>query len=115
MSVNLSLNINEMEEYLLNTYEFDIMDKPSMQYVFRFPNNYGASVIKSYGTMGYEQDKWELAAILFEHDENIINVPPTSDEWMIVYPVSIFTDRMPLGYLTDEQVYNILKDLKKLK
>lgn len=119
MSVNLSLNVNEMEEYLLNTYESDIMGNLGMQYIFRFPNNYGASVVKSYGTMGYEQDKWELAAILFDNDDNVIeessDITTLTNDWIIVYPPSIFTDRTPLGYLTDKQVYNILKDIKNLK
>ena len=52
MSINLSLNVNEMEEYLFNTYEDNIMDRAGIHYIFRFPNNYGASVVKSYGTMG---------------------------------------------------------------
>ena len=115
MSVNLSLNVNEMEEYLLNTYESDIMGNLGMQYIFRFPNNYGASVVKQYGCYGYENDKWELACILFNHDEDIDGIPVVPTEYMIVYPPSLFIGRTPLGNLTDEEVYNILKNIKSLK
>lgn len=119
MSINLSLNVNEMEEYLFNTYEDNIMDKTGIHYIFRFPNNYGASVVKSYGTMGYENDKWELACILFDHDEDTIkassDITTLSPEFYIVYPPNIFHGRYPLGNLTDENVYNLLKDIKNLK
>lgn len=119
MSINLSLNVNEMDEYLFNIYDSDIMGNLGMQYIFRFPNNYGASVVKSYGTMGYEQDKWELAAILFDNDDNVIeessDITTLTNDWMIVYPPSIFHGRYPLGNLTDENVYSLLKDIKNLK
>lgn len=119
MSVNLSLNVNEMEEYLIDSYEDYILDKIGIHYIFRFPNNYGASVVKQYGCYGYENDKWELAAILFDNDDNDIeessDTTTLTNDWMIVYPRSIFQNRTPLGYLTDKQVYNILKDIKSLK
>ncbi len=115
MSVNLNLNVNEMEEYLINSYEDYILDKIGIHYIFRFPNNYGASVVKQYGCYGYENDKWELACILFNHDEDIDDISVVPTEYMIVYPPSLFIGRTPLGNLTDEEVYNILKDIKSLK
>lgn len=115
MSVNLSLNVNEMEEYLINSYEDYVLDKIGIHYIFRFPNNYGASVVKQYGCYGYENDKWELACILFDNEKDNIDIPVVPTEYMIVYPPSLFTRGIPLGNLTDKEVYNILKDIKKLK
>ena len=65
MYINLSLNVNEMEEYLFNMYDSDITT--------------------------------------------------LTNDWMIVYPPSIFHRRYPLGNLTDENVYSLLKDIKNLK
>ena len=36
------------------------------QYIFRFPNNYGASVVRNRGSYGNEQDLWEMALIFFD-------------------------------------------------
>ena len=40
------------------------MKEKSVQYIFEFPNNYGASVIKAPGTFGYKYDLWEVLHIL---------------------------------------------------
>ena len=42
---------------------------PGVYYRFRFPeNNYGASVVKNFGSYGYDENLWELALIHFDGD-----------------------------------------------
>lgn len=72
-----------------------------VQYIFRFENDYGASVVKSPYTYGGDQDLWELGVIKFE-----------GCKWHLTYNTSIIED--VLGYLTDEQVMDILKQIKAL-
>lgn len=40
------------------------------QYIFRFPNNYGASVIRNTASYGNAQDLWEMALIFFDENGN---------------------------------------------
>ena len=72
------------------------------QWCFRFPNNYGASVIKHPGSYGYDKDLFELAVILF-----------IDDEWHLTYETPITDD--VIGNLTNEEVLNYLKQIKDLK
>lgn len=73
-----------------------------MQYVFKFKNNYGASVVKCPGSYGSERDLWEVAIVRF-----------TGNDWDFCddNPVS----KNPVGYLTDWQVRNMLYILRGLK
>lgn len=71
---------------------------PGVRYRFAFPNGYEASVIKFWGTYGWEQDQWEMALmkdneIVYEHDfkEDVI------------------------GFLTDEEVNEYLTKIKNIK
>ena len=64
---------------------------------FKFPNNYGASVIKHYGSYGYEEDKFELA-VLFNGQ--------------LTYDTPI-TDNV-VGWLTNNEVLDYLEKIKKL-
>lgn len=104
MKKNLSLNVKEFEEYLWDTEEVRILDKIGIRYVFRFPNDYGASVIKHYGSLGYEQDLWELGVLQFDFP----------DEYFVVYPHQIVEAGMTKGNLTEEEIYNNLKLIKDL-
>ena len=63
-----------------------------VQYIFRFDNNYGASVVKFTHTYGYESDLWELAVIKF--DEN--------GDYDLVYDTPVADD--VVGHLTDGEV-----------
>lgn len=104
MKKNLSLNTKELEEYLWDTEEIRILDKIGIRYIFRFPNDYGASVVKSYGANGYEQDLWELAVLQFDFP----------DTYFVVYPYQIVEQGMTKGYLTEDNVYYNLKLIKDL-
>ena len=70
-------------------------------WVFKFPNGYGASIIKRLGSYGYEEDKFELAVLAYEGKRLILayNTPITDDV---------------LGYLTNEEVLELLEKIKCL-
>lgn len=72
-----------------------------IQYVFRFKNGYGASVVKGEGSYGGEQDLWELAVLKFD-----------GDEYDLDYDTEITNDVE--GYLTDEDVGDLLRRIKAL-
>ena len=73
-----------------------------IQYMFRFKNHYGASVVKHDYSYGHENDLWEIAVIKYSRD----------DEWHITYNTDITND--VIGYLSDEEVREILKRISEL-
>lgn len=88
------LEYSKYKEYYIDVEE-------EGHWVFRFPNDYGASVIKRLGSYGYEEDKFELA--VFARSGGISR---------IVYDTPITDD--VLGYLTNEQVLDTLEKIKNL-
>ena len=97
--MNLNLNYEEFKDYLLRRESlFD-----GVQYLFRFPNNYGASIVKHFGSFGSNRDLWELAVIYFDID----------DGWDLTYDTEI-TDDVE-GYLTDQDVLELLRRIQALK
>lgn len=74
------------------------------QYIFRFSNDYGASVIRNPYSYGGDKGLWELAVVKFYGDGD--------DDWDINYDTDITDD--VLGWLTDEDVLETLKRIKKL-
>ena len=132
---NLNLNYEGFEEYLVERTDSStrvcLRKQPGVQYVFRFENNYGASVVKRLGTYGYDQDLWELAVIRFgKYDELYIEYfekhdcdeelaelfdedeDGEDDVYDLTYDTPI-TDDIE-GYLTDEDVRNLLARIKEL-
>lgn len=109
MSVNLSLDCQEFDEYLIDTYEDCIMGYSGIHYIFRFNNGFGASVIKCFGSHGYEQDLWELGIILFEEENK-----KATDEYVLWYPYTILKGNDVLGCLNDSQIIEVLKKIKNL-
>jgi hypothetical protein len=75
------------------------------QYLFRFKNGYGASVVKHHGSYGHSKDLWELAVIVFENETD-------NDFWHLTYSTPI-TDDVE-GCLTDEEVCELLRKIKEL-
>lgn len=73
-----------------------------VQYKFKFDNNYGASVIKHFGSYGHEADLWELAVLKFDE----------SGDWNLRYDTPITDD--VIGSLTDSEVRDILQKIKEL-
>lgn len=68
----------------------------SVQYLYHFPNGYGASVSKAPGLQGYVLDLWELAVIKW-YDNN---------EWHLCYDTDITDDI--IGNLSSASVCDIL-------
>lgn len=96
--MNLELKINdEFKDYLARkdgrTNPFT--KKLGIQYVFKFENGYGASVIKTSGSYGYEDDLWELGLL--------------RDGYLEYTELTNFD---VLGCLTDEQVNIVLTEIK---
>ena len=68
------------------------------QWCFKFENGYGASVIKHFGSYGYEKDLFELAVL---HNDKLC------------YSTEITDD--VLGYLTNQEILDTLERIKNLK
>ena len=93
---------SENEEYL--TYCMSVPQNPwlgdsvdGVRYRFDFPNGYSASVIKFWGTYGWEDDLWEMALmkdeeLVYEHDFDDV-----------------------IGNLSDEDVNEMLNKIKNYK
>lgn len=109
MTLNFALECKEFDNYLVDTYEDNIAGNKGAHYIFRFENGYGASVVKTYGSIGYSDDMWELAVILYEEENKL-----SPDEYVIVYPYPIVKHECVLGPLDDSQVREILQKIKDL-
>ena len=45
----------------------------SIQYIYRFPNGYGASVVKHSGSYGHALDLWELSVTTWDDNGDHLN------------------------------------------
>lgn len=75
-----------------------------IQYLARFDNGQGASIVKHSFSYGHEEGLWELAVIKFVSKE--------SDIFLLDYSTPITDD--VLGWLTEEMVENTLLEIQKL-
>lgn len=71
------------------------------QWIFKFENNYGASVVKHYGSYGFEDDLFELAVLYFD-----------GEDYHLTYNTPITNG--VIGYLTNEDVIKYLEKIKNL-
>ena len=106
---NLYLKLDdEFKDFVTNREDVDNLLDPiekGIRYRICFPEvGYGASIIKHYGSYGYEKDLWELA-LLSNRDGD--------GKWKLEYTELVGYD--VLGYLTDEQVNKILKYISEGK
>ena len=101
MTKNLNLNYDGFENYLVK--KAPLFD--GIQYLFKFDNGYGGSVVKHYGSYGSNEDLWELAVVKYTDLDNV-------DQFVLVYDTGI-TDDVE-GYLTDEDVVNLLSQIRDL-
>ena len=69
----------------------------SIQKVYKFPNGYGASVIRHKGSYGYSKGLWELAVL--EGDELCYDTEITDDV---------------IGHLNDPEVDRLLRRIQHL-
>lgn len=106
--MNLNLNYEGFEKFLLKRISRDtelmgyVGIQEGVQYIFKFDNGFGASVIKRWSSYGHEDDLWELGVITFDR----------YDEWELTYDTPITGD--VIGYRTDEEIRNLLKEIKEL-
>lgn len=93
--------LNYESHHVLHLYHHDdLLD--GVQYIFKFTNHFGASVIKHKGSYGYERDRWELAVIYFYNDH----------DWDITYNTDIADD--VIGNITDDEVNKFLNRIQNL-
>lgn len=93
-----NLNYEGFEDHLLERRKL----YDGVQYLFKFDNSYGASVVKNYGSYGYSDDLWELAVIEFDR----------YGDFDLTYDTEITCDVE--GYLTDDRVRSLLERIKEL-
>lgn len=96
MIENSIVSVSEtMQDFIVHAG--DIHD--GVQVIFRFPNNYGASVVKHHFSYGVE-----LAVAKFNSEDN--------EDWDICYTTPITDD--VIGHLDAESLYEILLKIKSL-
>lgn len=78
------------------------LESGAVQKLYRFKNNYGASVVKGEHTYGGDEGLWELAVILFD----------TSGGFNLCYTTPITSDVE--GHLTDDAVEELLAKIEAL-
>lgn len=91
MKYNKENILKEFDEYLFSENE------EYGQLVFKFDNNYGASLINHRGSYGNE-----IAVLYFD-----------GDNWDITYSTHITDD--VLGRLTEDEILEALKQIKELE
>ena len=98
------LKYDKFEKYLYEANKEKVLRQESYQYIFKFDNGYGASVVKNIGSYGHERDLFELAVIIFVGEF----------EWELCYESKITGDVDVIGYLTNDDVLNLLEAIKNL-
>lgn len=85
-----------------------IISPISAQYIFRFDNNYGASVVKHKYSLGGEQNLWELYPVIFTGEHHWVLVNDDDDIKTIIPHKSV-------GCLNNSKVLNLLEKIKNFK
>ncbi len=96
------LKYDKFEKYLYEATKETLSHKENLQYIFKFDNGYGASVIKNSVSYGHVLDLFELAVIKFTDEFT----------WNLCYSTEITDD--VIGYLTNDGVLNLLEAIKNL-
>ena len=90
----------------IRPYDVVIKVEPtSVQKLYRFSNGAGASVVRGEYTYGGDEGLWELGVIWFEGE---------GDNYHLIYPRDVCTEGDVLGWLTDEQVEELLVKIANL-
>lgn len=87
------------ENYLTLKEDFD---KDNIHYIWKFPNNYGASVVRKKDSYGFKRGLFELAVIKYNK----------KGKWHIVYDTHITSN--VLGWLTEDSVNLLLDEIIEL-
>lgn len=95
-------------------YKHDIFD--GTQRLYRFENNFGASVVRHSGSYGGNDGLYELAVIIWDPKANVTLVKTDRYNritgWTICYSTPITDD--VIGYLEEDQVNTVLSFIEKL-
>lgn len=76
------------------------------QYLVRYPNGYGASIVKHEFSYGGSKGLWELAVTKYKNSETPL------DSFGLCYDTPITGD--VLGHLKDDEVNELLEQIKNL-
>lgn len=79
-------------------------DSSGVQLLYRFDNNYGASVVRNAFSYGHEDGLWELAVVRY--------VGPDLIPFLLCYSTPITDD--VLGYCTEEEIDETLAQIEAL-
>lgn len=96
------LKYDGFEKYLYEATKEKVLHQESYQYIFKFDNNYGSSVVKNPISYGNRTDLFELAVIEFIDEFT----------WKICCSTEITDD--VIGYLTNDDVLDLLERIKNL-
>ena len=77
-----------------------------VQKLYRFENNFGASVVKGVHTYGGEDGLWELAPVFFKD--------ATNTNYVLCYPPTVCPDGDVVGWLSGDEVEAKLSLIKLL-
>jgi hypothetical protein len=77
-----------------------------IQYIAKYPNNYGASIVQHSFSYGKDKGLWELAVIKYEPNETNIR------NFNLDYTTPITND--VLGHLTESEVNELLDKIEAL-
>jgi hypothetical protein len=83
-------------------YDARPLESGAVQKLYKFANNYGASVVKGEHTYGGDEGLWELAVIVFD----------TNGGFSLCYTTPITSDVE--GHLTDDKVEELLAKIEAL-
>jgi hypothetical protein len=78
------------------------LESGAVQKLYKFANNYGASVVKGEHTYGGDEGLWELAVVIFN----------TDGDFNLCYTTPITSDVE--GHLTDDAVEELLAKIEAL-
>lgn len=82
-------------------------DMVGEQWLYRFPNNYGASVIRKILSYGSGKGLYELAVIKWGYTEI-----EDKDDWTLTYKTPITDD--VIGCCSDQGIDRLLNQIKEL-
>ena len=77
-----------------------------IQYIAKFPNNYGASIVQHSFSYGGKMGLWEIAVLKYVEGETDIH------NFKLTYDTHITSD--VIGHLEEEEVNKILADIELL-
>ena len=83
-------------------YDARPLESGAVQKLYRFANNYGASVVKGEHTYGGEEGLWELAVVRFK----------TNGDYSLDYTTPVTEDVE--GHLSDDAVEELLNKIEAL-